>query len=441
VEADSTSTASVGIVRNRQVLDFDNDAIPNDFSFHIAAGVRGDLTTPQSLLDTARVFVRVLDTNDNAPVFSQARYTASIREDVDVQPPFAVLTTTATDLDSQFNGRILYELVGGNTSIFAINSLSGAITLSGAVDFEETSSYNLTVMAKDRGPEGGQPRQTANVTAIVTIVDVNDNAPVLNTTTAITVSVYENASRLTEVAWVSATDADSGDNARVTFSLVESPGGGPSTNFDIAADGTVRLTANLDFDSGASNTFQLSIRADDNPTNGDPRLRDEVQLTVIVLDVNDNAPDWAVDGNGQLVRHDTSLAENLAVNSVIATVTATDRDQPNTPQSTLRYSLSQQGNFFAIDPATGQITLTRALDFETATQHQVRRPPEGAPSAFARKQCPRAARPIPPSSTSHGTIIVDPLAGDCFRDRPREPSPRRRAPAPNRLSCDGRQRQ
>lgn len=370
----SSASASTGVIRNRRVLDFDNPTIPNDFTFRIAAAVRGDTTTPASSLHEARVRVRVLDTNDNAPIFGQPSYSAPLREDVATDPPLSVLTVTATDADSLFNGRILFELVEGNTTLFAVDALSGVLSLRSPLDYEQTHGYNLTIMAKDRGPEAGQPRQTTNVSATIVVIDVNDNAPVLNAS-SYGVAVYENATLRTELEWVGATDADSGDNGRVTFSLVEDLTGTPSATFGIdAIDGIIRLLAGLDFDSGGPTTFALTVRADDNPVNGDPSLRGSAPFVVTVLDVNDNAPQWAVDANGVEIRHDTSLAENVAVGTVVATVSATDADQPNTPRSAVRYSLIQVGSFFGIDPVTGAINLTSPLDFETATRHQVRAP-------------------------------------------------------------------
>ena len=95
---------------------------------------------------------------------------------------------------------------------------------------------------------------------------------------------------------------------------------------------------------------------------------------VTILDVNDNRPQWAVDAGGQQVRYDANLAENLAVGSVVATVVATDADQPGTPNSAVRYSFASGGDgngHFTINPVSGAINLTNALDYETATEHRV----------------------------------------------------------------------
>jgi hypothetical protein len=267
----------------------------------VAAATVGDTTTPNALLPQTRVRVRILDLNDNAPVFGQGSYAASVREDANVAPPRLLVTVSATDADSGFNGLILYELVQGNATLFVVDAQTGAVKLRSSLDYETAHSHTLVVMARDRGPEAGQPQLTANVTVTVTVLDANDNAPVLNAS-SYSVSVYENATVGTALLAVSASDADSGDNARVSFAVVSATSGASVSFVSVDASGVITLASLVDYDAaGGAPVLRFNVRASDNPTNGDPSLRSEAPVTVTILDVNDNRPQWVVDAGGQQV--------------------------------------------------------------------------------------------------------------------------------------------
>ncbi|OPJ68624.1 hypothetical protein AV530_009661 [Patagioenas fasciata monilis] len=120
----------------------------------------------------ARIRVSVLDANDNAPVFSQAEYTVRVPENVPVGS--TLVTVTATDADEGLNGHVKYtfhKISGRASEIFHLNSETGEISLKDDIDFEELSSHELEVQARD----GGDHSNTAKVA--ITVTDVNDNEP------------------------------------------------------------------------------------------------------------------------------------------------------------------------------------------------------------------------------------------------------------------------
>ncbi|NWS78675.1 PCDG2 protein, partial [Crotophaga sulcirostris] len=123
---------------------------------------------------TARIRVVVLDTNDNAPVFSQEEYTVRVSEDVPVG--FTVVTLTATDADEGANGFVQYsvkKVTEKASKIFQLKAETGEIILLRNLDFEEGDYYELEVQAHD----GGTLFDTAKL--VITVTDVNDNAPEL----------------------------------------------------------------------------------------------------------------------------------------------------------------------------------------------------------------------------------------------------------------------
>ncbi|XP_014118561.1 PREDICTED: protocadherin gamma-A12-like, partial [Pseudopodoces humilis] len=156
---------------------------------------------------TARGRGAVVDANDNAPVFSQAEYTVRVPEDVPVGS--VLVTVTATDADEGPNGHVKYSIqkISEKASqIFQVDSDRGAITLIGNLDFEEGNSYDLEVQAHDGGFF-----DTAKV--VVTVTDVNDNAPEITVSSAVS-EIAEDAPSGTVVALLHVQDRDTGANGK-----------------------------------------------------------------------------------------------------------------------------------------------------------------------------------------------------------------------------------
>ncbi|NXR07729.1 PCDG7 protein, partial [Semnornis frantzii] len=151
---------------------------------------------------TARIRVVVLDSNDNAPVFSPAEYTIRVPEDVPVGS--ALTTVTATDPDEGMNGHVKYSLkkiTEKASKIFELDSETGAITLVQSLDFEEGRFYELEVQARD----GGGLFDTAKIE--ITVTDVNDNRPELTVTSQLS-EISEDARSGMVVALLHVQDRD-----------------------------------------------------------------------------------------------------------------------------------------------------------------------------------------------------------------------------------------
>ncbi|OPJ76686.1 hypothetical protein AV530_012780 [Patagioenas fasciata monilis] len=159
---------------------------------------------------TARIRVAVLDANDNAPVFSQAEYTVRVPEDLPVGS--TLVTVTATDADEGLNGHVRYtfhKISGRASEIFHLNSETGEISLKDDMDFEELSSHDLEVQARD----GGGLLDRATVA--ITVTDVNDNAPELTVSSALS-EISEDSLPGTVVALLHVQDQDSGAKGEST---------------------------------------------------------------------------------------------------------------------------------------------------------------------------------------------------------------------------------
>ncbi|NXE43582.1 PCDGA protein, partial [Ptilorrhoa leucosticta] len=126
------------------------------------------------LQSSAVLSLRVLDVNDNAPVFAQERYSARLAENNAAGA--LVLTVRATDADWGQNARVRYRLSEGRVrgaplALFDVDRESGEIRTSGPLDFEEKNKYIFGLEARDGGGLVSHCKVQVDVT------DENDNAP------------------------------------------------------------------------------------------------------------------------------------------------------------------------------------------------------------------------------------------------------------------------
>nr|XP_054499142.1 uncharacterized protein LOC129126923 [Agelaius phoeniceus] len=317
---------------------------------------------------TARIRVTVLDANDNAPVFSQAEYTVRVPEDVPVGS--VLVTVTATDADEGPNGHVKYllkKITGKASQIFQLDAEIGAVTLLGSLDYEEGNSYELEVQAHD----GGALSDTAKV--IVTVTDVNDNAPVLTVSSALS-EISEDAPSGTVVALLHVEDHDSGANGEVRCSL----DGDAPFRLEKSYEDYYRVVTARELDREQVSEYNVTVRAADG---GSPALQSSAVLALRVLDVNDNAPVFLEE------RYSARLAENNAAGALVLTVRATDADWGQNAR--VRYRLAEGrvrgaplSSYVSVQAETGALYALRSLDYEQLRELQlcVRAEDGGAPA-------------------------------------------------------------
>nr|XP_012996400.1 LOW QUALITY PROTEIN: protocadherin beta-10-like [Cavia porcellus] len=316
---------------------------------------------------TATVRIVVLDINDNAPQFPQELYEAQVPENSPVG--FLIVKIFAEDVDTGVNAEVSYSFFDASEDIrttFEINSLSGAITLNGLLDYESVKSYKINVQAVDGGG------LSASCTVVVQVLDINDNSPEL-IISSLSNYIAEN-SPATELAVFRIRDRDSGENGKmicyiqknVPFLLKRS-----MENFYI-------LMTEGELDRESRDEYNLTITVTDL---GTPRLKTQHTITVLVSDVNDNAPTFTQSS------YTLSVPENNSPALHIGSVSATDSDSGTNAQ--LTYSLLPPphdplpglASLVSINADTGQLFALRALDYEAlrAFEFRVRATDRGAP--------------------------------------------------------------
>ncbi|XP_043374581.1 cadherin EGF LAG seven-pass G-type receptor 3 [Dermochelys coriacea] len=301
---------------------------------------------PGSRSATVKVYITVLDENDNSPQFSEKRYIVQVREDI--RPHTEILRVTATDMDKDNNALVHYNIISGNSrGQFSIDSVTGEIQVVAPLDFEVEREYALRIRAQD----AGRPPLSNNTgMASIQVVDINDHAPIF-VSTPFQISVLENAPLGHSVIHIQAVDADYGENSRLEYKLT---GVSADTPFVVnSATGWITVSGPLDRESVEHYFFGVEAR-----DHGSPSLSASASVTITVMDVNDNRPEFTQ--KEYFIR----LNEDAAVGTSVLSVTAIDRDvnsaisyQITGGNTRNRFSISTQGG-------VGLITLSLPLDYK-----------------------------------------------------------------------------
>ncbi|XP_029462462.1 protocadherin-11 X-linked isoform X1 [Rhinatrema bivittatum] len=303
------------------------------------------------LNQSAMLLIKIKDENDNSPIFTLPVIGLSFTEN---NAPGTELTKiSATDADSGRNAEISYMLGPNAPPIFNLDRRTGILTAVRKLDREKQDRYSFMVVAKDNG----LPSLQTNTTVTLMVLDQNDNNPAF-THNEYNFYVPENLPMYGTVGLITVTDADNGENAIVTLSIVNG-----RDNFIIdPVAGVIRPNITFDREQQGSYTFQ--VKAVDR---GNPPRSSTAKVTINVVDVNDNRPVFVIPSSNysyELVPTSTSPG------SVITKVFAVDNDTGMNAE--LHYSIigGNSRGLFAIDQLTGNITLKEKV---TTADHGLHR--------------------------------------------------------------------
>ncbi|XP_029030805.1 B-cadherin-like [Betta splendens] len=250
-------------------------------------GIQAADTNGEGLRAEAQVIITVTDSNDNAPVYTQAQYEAEVEEN---QEGVLVAKMVVTDGDEPhtpaWNAK--FRIVGGDPGgLFSVttgsNKQEGIITTAKSLDFEANSKHTLLVAVENEVPFAVL-LPTATATVMVNVKDVNE-PPVFNPKTK-TVTKPEDLVPNSEVTQYTATDPDTARSQTVQYKIISDPAGWLNISKD---KGVIRVKSSMDRESGfvRNNSYTALIGAYDNdesPATGTGTLIIQLQ------DVNDNAP-------------------------------------------------------------------------------------------------------------------------------------------------------
>ncbi len=224
------------------------------------------------------VNVKVLDVNDNQPVFSQSSYNVYISENN--LAGVSLFSVSASDIDQDKNALLTYSVLDLSSnqvpasSYFYINSENGTIYSMSTFDYEKVKLFSVIVQAKDHG----SPSLSSNATVHVFILDHNDNAPaVIYPSTSMGSVTHQRMPRSAKaghlVTKVTAVDADSGHNAWLFYRLAEAT---DASLFSVNLHtGEVRTKRAVSEHDDSSQRLLIEIK-----DNGEP-----IQSTTVTVDI------------------------------------------------------------------------------------------------------------------------------------------------------------
>ncbi|XP_073498298.1 protocadherin-19 isoform X3 [Phyllobates terribilis] len=304
---------------------------------------------------TVELNIKVIDSNDNNPVFEEAAYTVTVPENAPLSS--TVIDLNATDPDEGTNGEIVYSFnsyVSDKTrELFKIDPKTGVITVSGAIDYEEGHVYEIDVQAKDLGPNS----IPAHCKVTVNVLDGNDNVPVINllSVNSEVVEVSESAPPGYVIALVRVSDRDSGVNGRVLCKLL---GSVPFRLQEYESFSTILVDGRLDREQ--RDHYNLTIQAKDG---GNPSLQSTKSFTVRITDENDNHPHFSK------TFYQVIVSENNTPGAYLLSVSARDPDLGLNGSVSYQLVPSQVRDmpvftYVSINPTTGDIYALRSFNHE-----------------------------------------------------------------------------
>ncbi|NXO03121.1 PCDA2 protein, partial [Rhinopomastus cyanomelas] len=310
-----------------------------------------------------RVFhveLEVTDINDNAPVFPAAQKNFSIAE-FNTLPGSRFPLEGASDADVGFNAQLSYTLSPSEHFglDFEKNEEDGEslfLVLTKALDRETVPEHRLLLMASD----GGHPSLSGTMELVISVLDVNDNAPQFNQS-VYKVQLPEDSEPGSLVLRLEAEDPDTGIYGEVIYKIDSVVPPSASDVFSIDAKrGEIRLKEMLDFETVSF--YNLNVKAEDK---GTPPLSGHCKVVLKVVDVNDNAPEVRVTSLS------VPVSEDAAVGAGVALLSVSDRDSG--ANGRVRCLLWPASPFGLVSTFAGSysLVLREALDRERVSEYEV----------------------------------------------------------------------
>ncbi|KAF1487299.1 Cadherin-related family member 2, partial [Eudyptula minor novaehollandiae] len=337
-----TINATTGEMHSKEPLD--REALEDERGQVVVTVEVYDHGVPK-LHTSVNVTITVGDMNDNAPMFCNQSYEFSVFED---SPGSLVGEVEATDADrTEINSRISFLLQrGSGSSNFLIRSsplgrgyyggqLSVDPDMSLDYDTLQQKFFFLVVLAENTAADN--MGDTASVSVVVHILDMNDEPPTILPASLQDVHVSENGTQQGLVHTLVASDPDTNHSlvfeelAVTCFKGASSAGEVCWDWFVLAPNGSV-LVNSSDIDYELCDRVVLTLRAEDLYTKKGNRYSQNETLRILITDVNDNTPLFL-----PILQTFVVVPEISPVDLQVATVRATDADSG--PRGAIAFSI------------------------------------------------------------------------------------------------------
>uniref|UniRef100_A0A8C5FR99 Protocadherin 1b n=1 Tax=Gadus morhua TaxID=8049 RepID=A0A8C5FR99_GADMO len=349
---------STGVILVKGQVDREEE---NFLKFFVVARDRG----PNAKSSKVLVTIRVRDHNDNAPAIeirgiglvTHHEGVANISEDMPIGTPVALVQVSDRD---EGENAVVTCVVAGDVP-FQLRPASESandrkrkyfLQTTTLLDYERVKDYRIEIVAVD----SGNPALSSTNSLKVQVTDMNDNMPNFSPA-LLEVDFAEGNQPGDKVLDMMATDADSGTNAELSYSIVESSS---SKLFEIDVNtGEVRVKNQLDREE--VQRYQFHVAAADK---GVPSKTGTATVVVNVLDCNDNDPKFMLSG------YSFSVIENMAPLNPVGVVTVTDADEGENAR--VKLYVEPDNGKFVIQNGTGTILSSLSFDREKESSYTFR---------------------------------------------------------------------
>nr|XP_016936555.1 neural-cadherin isoform X11 [Drosophila suzukii] len=285
-----------GVIKTA-VCCLDRERTP-DYSIQVVAMDGGGLK------GTGTASIRVKDINDMPPQFTKDEWFTEVDEtDGTALPEMPILTVTVHDEDetNKFQYKVIDNSGYGADKFTMVrnNDGTGSLKIVQPLDYEDqlqSNGFRFRIQVNDKGEDNDNDKyHVAYSWVVVKLRDINDNKPHFDRAN-VEVSVFEDTKVGTELEKFKATDPDQGGKSKVSYSIDRSSD--RQRQFAINQNGSVTIQRSLDRE--VVPRHQVKILAIDD---GSPPKTATATLTVIVQDINDNAPKFLKDYRPVLPEH------------------------------------------------------------------------------------------------------------------------------------------
>ncbi|XP_062852546.1 protocadherin gamma-A2-like [Trichomycterus rosablanca] len=338
-----------------------NGDIDFEKSKHIQINV--EATDIGGLTDSSKVVIDITDVNDNAPVINLISFSNTIPEDSKPETVIAILNVK--DLDSGKNGQVKCGIAQETPFKIKLTSTNFySLVTAQFLDREKLFEYRITITANDEG----SPYLYTNKTLMLKISDVNDNAPVFQSY-SYTSYLMENNLPGASIFAVTATDKDSGNNARISYLLEEQSVNGVAASSYISVNAeSGEILALRSFDYEQTKEFNICVKAQDG---GNPPLSCNVSVKVIIQDKNDNAPQilYPVQTGSSVIAE--MVPRSADVGFLVTKVVAVDVDSGQNAWLSYKLQKATDRAMFEVGLHNGEIRTVRQVTDKDAVKQKL----------------------------------------------------------------------
>ncbi|XP_046907542.1 protocadherin gamma-C5-like [Hypomesus transpacificus] len=328
------------------ILDFEQCS---KYDFDIRASDKG---TP-AMDGQCTVQVQIQDVNDNSPEIILTSLSSPVKENSPIGSVVALINVK--DIDSGNNGKTSISLPT-DCPFKLKQSFSDhyALVTDSKLDREVNPQYIIKIIASD----AGSPSLIAVKEIIVDISDINDHPPMFSQPDY-TVYVKENYPPGKILCSVSATDPDLGDNAKISYSILDSKVQDVSVSSYVYmnSDNGSIYSMHL-FDYEKLKVFQIQVQARDH---GSPSLSINATVHVFILDQNDNAPAVIYPSAALGSLSHQKMPRSAKAGHLVTKVTAVDADSGHNAWISYKLAEATDASLFSVNIYTGEVRTKRAV--------------------------------------------------------------------------------